>query len=374
MENNYRSKMEWESSRARVYRNLAILVIVLISVYLTQAFIAPVLVGFVFSAVLFPLYKKLYPEKLKSTIRGLVVTVGFAIVFLIPIGGLIFVGADAALDLTSAFKVKYLDGQSGQSASDLVGNWLNSAPMQSMSGWLSLDYEAIRSLMERLVTAGGTGLAGLLKTVVSELPQAAFAVIIILITTFFGLVDGPQIIEFLKTRSPFSVRNTNMLFDHMQDACRSSIVATAMTGLIQALLLVIAALVISFPHIWLIGLAAFLLSFVPMIGTAPLSISIVAYLALQGDSSGAIVFLVMGVLAGVSDNITRPYFLQGRTRIHPLAGLVFTFGAIGVIGFPGLFLGPVMAGLVCGLAGLKAPKVNLAPKKRRVDAPLVIPS
>ena len=51
----------------------------------------------------------------------------------------------------------------------------------------------------------------------------------------------------------------------------------------------------------------------------------------------------------ISDNIVRPYVLKGGAELHPLVGFVAAFGALDAIGFYGVFIGPVVAGLFFAL-------------------------
>src|SRR5690606_37544219 len=211
----------------------------------------------------------------------------------------------------------------------------------------------IRDALGRVVGSVGPQLANLLKEVLAALPKTLFSIFLILLATYYGLTDGPRLVAYLKQQSPFLHTNTELLFSRVESACQSAIVASAMTGLVQAVILVVASLITSLPHVWMVGLGTFLFSFLPMIGTTPATVVGFGYLLIQGETGNAILFLIFGLLAGLSDNVTRPFFLKGKTAIHPLAGLVFTFGAVAVLGFSGLFLGPVVAGLFFAVGDLR---------------------
>ena len=104
-----------------------------------------------------------------------------------------------------------------------------------------------------------------------------------------------------------------------------------------------------------------------MFGTTPVTVAAVLYLLVQGQTGNAIAFLVIGLIAGITDNFVRPAILGGTSKIHPLAGLVFTFGAIAVFGFSGLFLGPVVAGLLFELATLSTKTESIIETSSNVD-------
>jgi predicted PurR-regulated permease PerM len=66
---------------------------------------------------------------------------------------------------------------------------------------------------------------------------------------------------------------------------------------------------------------------------------------IAGNNSAGIIWLLALPVVGFSDNIIRPYVLKGGAELHPLIGFVAAFGALDMIGFYGLFIGPIVAGL-----------------------------
>ncbi|RYZ70848.1 MAG: AI-2E family transporter, partial [Proteobacteria bacterium] len=64
-----------------------------------------------------------------------------------------------------------------------------------------------------------------------------------------------------------------------------------------------------------------------------------------------------------SDNIVRPYVLKGGAEMHPLIGFVAAFGALDMIGFYGLFIGPIVAGLFFTLLPMVAKSYPRTPRR-----------
>ena len=67
------------------------------------------------------------------------------------------------------------------------------------------------------------------------------------------------------------------------------------------------------------------------------------YLFATGHPGGGIVMGVAGVLIGLSDNIVRPWAQGSQDNMHPLVALLAIFGGLEVLGFSGVFIGPVVA-------------------------------
>ena len=137
--------------------------------------------------------------------------------------------------------------------------------------------------------------------------------------------------------------------------CKSSVYASIVTGGAQALVITLSALIcgLTFSSLTLVGLTAFLSSFVPLVGTAPLMLGLSAYGFIVGPSWHGIVFILFMGVSGLTDNFVRPLVLGGGDGdLHPLVAFVSAFAGLAALGFYGLFLGPVIVGLFFVLLSL----------------------
>jgi predicted PurR-regulated permease PerM len=57
-------------------------------------------------------------------------------------------------------------------------------------------------------------------------------------------------------------------------------------------------------------------------------------------------------LAGISDNIVKPWVLKGRMSLHPFLGLLSVLGGLRIFGLAGIFLGPLITALTITLLQL----------------------
>jgi len=107
------------------------------------------------------------------------------------------------------------------------------------------------------------------------------------------------------------------------------------------------------------GVLAFVLSFIPLFGTTPVTLGAAIYLFASGRQGAAIVMLVGMVVIGASDNLVRPLVASGSGNLHPLLTLVAIFGGLAAIGASGIFFGPIIAALAVWALGyqgrIKAP-------------------
>ena len=138
------------------------------------------------------------------------------------------------------------------------------------------------------------------------------------------------------------------------------------TCAVQAVLAMIGFLIAGVPGVFLLGMATFFLSVVPL-GPALLWLPSALWLGSNGKTGMAIFMAVWGlVVVGGSENIVRP-LLMGKGIQAPLA-VVFlgVIGGVLAFGFLGLFIGPTILTVAYNLfqewlSALKAPVAASAP-------------
>ena len=101
--------------------------------------------------------------------------------------------------------------------------------------------------------------------------------------------------------------------------------------------------IFGFHEFFLIFVVTFILSFIPVIGAAPVSFVLAITAFVIGQSGNGIGLLVVTGIAGSIDNIIKPYVFSAREEgAHPIMSLIGIIGSIIVFGLPGLLLGPLL--------------------------------
>lgn len=194
-------------------------------------------------------------------------------------------------------------------------------------------------------------------TAIFATPQFLLKTFIFIFTWCFFLVYGKDYRErFLSKIFPWK-KERNLIASTMSSLLKALIVANIFVGFIQALLITITLAAFGLPRYVLFGLIGFFLSFVPLLGTAPLMIGIAAWCFFSEDRLGAAIgVLVCAVLIGISDNILRPFLMKGSVEINFFWILLALFGGMASFGFAGVILGPVVFALFG--AALKALEIH----------------
>jgi predicted PurR-regulated permease PerM len=185
-----------------------------------------------------------------------------------------------------------------------------------------------------------------LTILAASTPRKVMAVVFFLISFYFGLVDGPRFVAFLRKNLPFPNSDIRTLFLQVQKICTAVVLGTFIAGLVQGTIIGVAYWIFGIPRAALFGALTAVFSFIPLVGCAPTSIGGIIYLLTQGKIGAAIGMTVAFMLAGFSDNVVKPWVLKDKTELHPLLGLLSVLGGLLAFGPSGVFFGPIITVLV----------------------------
>ncbi len=221
-----------------------------------------------------------------------------------------------------------------------------------------------RKLRESLTGIGDRSLGSLGQTVsttvsktvdiVGQLLSATVAILIALtiyvISLYYFLADGPELLSAAETLIPVHVDYQRDLLNEFAKAVRSVVLATFMAAIAQGVATTVALEVLGFGHLLVILILSIVFSLIPLAGAwivwGPFAISLFA----SGHWIQASLLTVYGlVFVGMLDNIVRAYVLNSDTKLHPLLALVSVLGGIQTMGLWGVFIGPIVASCLYAL-------------------------
>ena len=197
-------------------------------------------------------------------------------------------------------------------------------------------------VLQFLASSGGTFVLGALGTLVSFL--------LMLFVLFFVLRDGPALAQKVVRMLPIEERMRGKLWQHLKEVTRAVFLGIGVTALVQGTLVGIAFWIAGLPSPLVFGVLAALFALVPFVGPVIVWGPGALYLASQGDYGHAIFLTLWGTIAvGMVDNFLRPLLISGRAEVPTLAVFVGVMGGLQAFGFIGLFVGPIVLGLLVAL-------------------------
>jgi len=272
------------------------------------------------------------------------------LLFILPVAGIAGAVAAQAAQLLRRLEPRMHDmGQQGLSLE--LGNvpWLErplawidantTISLAQLQGWL---IEGSRKVLEGLVSSGGTFVMGALGT--------AASFVLMLFVLFFVLRDGPGVAQQVVQMLPIGERRRARLWQHLADVTRAVFLGIGLTALVQGILVGVGFWIAGLPSPLVFGVVAVLVALIPMVGSALVWAPGALFLAARGEYGYAIFLAVWGaVVVGMVDNFLRPMLISGRADVPTLAVFVGVMGGLAAFGFIGLFVGPIVLGLLVAL-------------------------
>lgn len=211
--------------------------------------------------------------------------------------------------------------------------------LPQLEGWL---VTGAKRMLETLAGSGGAIMLGALGTIVSF--------VLMLFVLFFMLRDGPFLAQRVVRLLPIEPRLRGRLWQHLIDVTRAVFMGIGLTALVQGVLLGIGFAIAGIPSPLVFGVLGALFALVPVVGTAIVWGPATLWLLTQGDTGHALFLAAWGVLVvGSVDNFLRPMLISGRVEVPTLAVFVGVMGGLSAFGFIGLFVGPIVLGLLVAL-------------------------
>jgi predicted PurR-regulated permease PerM len=314
----------------------------------------PLLWAVLFGALLSPLNTRLATRLGgRQRLASVVTTLGAVVLFMLPVA--VITGAVTAQAAALATRIETRAAALNHAWLDLASvSWLQrplqwlgehtSVTVPQLQEWLTT---AAKRALQIIASSGGNVVLGALGTVVS------FA--LMLFVLFFVLRDGPAVAQQVVRMLPIEERRRSRLWKHLADVTRAVFIGIGLTALIQGVLIGVGFWIAGLPSPLVFGVIGALCALIPVVGTGLVWIPGAAYLALHGDYAYAGFLTLWSVIVvGAVDNFLRPVLISGKTEVPTLAVFLGVMGGLSAFGFIGLFLGPIVLGVMVALYRFEA--------------------
>ncbi|HWL43519.1 MAG TPA: AI-2E family transporter [Ilumatobacter sp.] len=222
--------------------------------------------------------------------------------------------------------------------------------------WLVEDspFDVTRAEAEQWRSEAGDALAGFVRSVGGDparsgavlVGELVVGVVLALIVTFFLLKDGRRFVQRATLLLPAGQRPvTNRMLDRAWEALGGYLRGAALLGLVEALLIGLAMLIVGAELIPAVMLITFLAAFVPLVGAVVAGvIAVLVTLVTAGTIPALIIALVAVVVQQVDNDVLAPVIYGRTVRLHPLVVLLGIAAGGALFGFVGtVFAVPVLA-------------------------------
>jgi predicted PurR-regulated permease PerM len=172
--------------------------------------------------------------------------------------------------------------------------------------------------------------------------------VIMIVSMYFFIVDGPGMVESLMKLSPLDDRYEMELLTEFDRISRAIVLAMILSAIVQGLTAGIGYYFAGMSSLLLLTLLSVLAGLIPFVGPGVIWIPVCIYLSVYlGEPTKAVILALWGVLAvGSVDNVVKAYVLHGQSQLHPLLALLSVLGGVSSLGPIGIVVGPIVVVLL----------------------------
>ena len=319
--------------------------IIVVLGYLTykiiSPFLSPIMWAVVLSILFYPIFAFILRYVKNKSLSSLITIIIILIILFGPFSYLSYLITQEVISLVGG-----VESGSFDSLKTLFNHPMANTLVKKLLSLFHVTEQEFQKALIENITKIGQEFVGFIKTGLGNVISGAINFVFMILTAFFLLCDGPQFIEKISNFMPFSRRERDKLLQQTKDIIVSTmyggVTVAAAQGIIGGILF--GVLGVPSPVLW--GLAMFIASFVPMVGTFIVWGPAAGYLFFQGFYVKGIILVLIGIFAISSiDNIIRPLVMKGKTKMPTIAIFFSILGGIKVFGFIGLIVGPLVFAL-----------------------------
>jgi predicted PurR-regulated permease PerM len=192
-----------------------------------------------------------------------------------------------------------------------------------------------------------------LSSAISVISSVSIGLSLMLFLQFYALKDGERLVDWSLEFKFMSKDRQQALYRSTANSVWEVVKGHVSIAVAQGLIAGVGLFVAGVPNVVFWTFMMIILGFIPVIGSAIIWIPASIYLGLKGEPYMALFLLVYSVIVvGATDNLLRPLVVDEDSGIHPFFILLGLIGGVGIFGPVGLFLGPVLFGILKNLLNM----------------------
>ena len=322
--------------------------LIVILVWAFCKFVLPVLVpfiaAFVIASILRMPIKKLYG---KSEAKNRVISIITCILFYVIVFFILAIASINLYNTLSDFLVSIPAMYQNDIVpaltllSDMVEKTLSSMDEGIASQIDDLFWEYVNNLGEYIKTFSVNAVK-VISGSLAEIPGFIIKLVIMIISTFFFIVDYNKILEVCQKFIPESKKDTVLsLINYYKNTIFIYIKSYSLLFLLTYIELAIGLSILGIPYAPLISVLIAIFDILPVLGVGGILLPWAVILFVMKNIPLGIGILVLYLIITFIRNTAEPKLVGKQIGLHPLATLVFMYLGLRFMGFLGMFLFPV---------------------------------
>lgn len=208
------------------------------------------------------------------------------------------------------------------------------------------EVELMETLQTGLQETGITtvdGALGIFETVTS----LAIGVALTMFLLYYFLKDGDRFNRWLRATAPFPSHIQNQLREKFDDVMWAVLASHVLIAVIQGVVAGLGLIILGVPNAVFWTAVMVFLAVLPIIGSFLVWGPAAFYLvSIDQSVAGAVLFVYGAIVVSFCDDFLRPIIIDRytETRLNPGAVILGILGGVYLLGFIGIFFGPVIIG------------------------------
>lgn len=264
-------------------------------------------------------------RKMKRSISALLITAETIMVFLVPLGLIIWLVVNKLQDINLAPQT-FIE------------------PIQQVAEFIKekTGYDVLGDTLSFIVSI----LPRVGQIIMEGASSLAVNLFVMIFVLYFMLIGGKKMEAYVNDILPFNEANTQEVIREINMIVRSNAIGIPLLAIIQGGVAMIGYLIFGAPNILLLGFLTCFATIIPMVGTALVWFPVAAYLAISGDWFHAIGLAAYGaIVVSQSDNLIRFILQKKMADTHPLITIFGVVIGLPLFGFMGVIFGPLLLSL-----------------------------
>jgi len=309
---------------------------------LVVPFFAPICWAAVLAIVFYPLYVRLQ-RRIRMT--GLAAALMCLLIIILIIGPMtyLFVAlVQEASDAVTSVNEWYSSGELNRLLHLKFPLW--DTAKEKLAPYYDLSKINLDEMVKDAIGRVGGVVVNQTRWLITNGTKAVFYFFIMIFALYYFFRDGAITVDKMKRLMPLPPQQTDTAFKQMRDVIEATMYGGVAIALLQGFLGGLIFLLVGLPSPVFWGALMAFLSFIPLVGAFLVYIPAGIILIIGGSTvKGLVVVLFGSLVISQIDNLLRPYFISGRTSLHPLLLFFTLLGGIAIFGLLGIVMGPIIA-------------------------------
>ncbi len=311
-----------------------------------KPFIVPLLWAGIIVIVLNPLYSY-FVKKFKriESLFALIFTFSVFLIIVVPSIFMLFLLAQESIDAYNRYREVLIN----LDISSYLNRYSHTAWGATIQKFL-FSTEESDSFIAKFAGAVSKFLFNQAQALIKNTGLLLFRLFVMFLGIFFFLRDGEKIVGHIKRLLPFEERTKEIVLERLNETASAVVIGMIVTAIVQGFLMSIGFLIFGVGYPVLFGALTFVLTLLPFGGAVPVWLGGAIYMFLNSRTGAGIGLLIWGgLLVSSIDNFLKPLLIGEKTQIPFFLLFLSLLGGIMAFGLTGLFLGPVLAGILLSI-------------------------